>query len=626
MRSWFLVLGLMVLPAFSVGQETKRAPIPSKEAQDKIQNLLQELYADDFAKAKKDPALRARLAQTLLFEGKETKDNIAGRYVLFTKAHQLAAEAGDVSTALQAVDELGRDFLIPAVTVFQMKIAMLQKASQAVGAAPDAYQAVIERALLTLDDTLDADDFPSSLALIVAAEQSARKLKSLPIYVTMRKRHDEISRLQKEFARWQPFADRFAKDPDDADAGHEMGKYHALVKGDWERGLPLLARGTKSDLQSLAASDLKMPDTDGARRVVALGWYTFGTNKATDASLRPQALLRAYHWYQENFATALDDQRSVLEAKLMEIAALLPVEYRIGEITSELKRVDLSAGPVYDCAFSPDSKRFVATAYDGTLRVFNTKTFKQVRQLDGHAGKVFALAFSGDGKLVASGGFDNLVRLWDIAVGRAVKTFEGHKDYVRSVAVSTDGKWILSGGDDRTVRLWNVSTGKEELTLSGHDHTVWCVALSRSGPRALSASLDKTVRYWDLEKGVMIKRLEGHKDTVLCVAFSPDGRHAVSGSTDRTLRLWSLETGATERIFEGSGGYIQSVAFSPDGRRILSAGADNVVRLWDASTGKEIRKLEGHRDQVWHVAFSRDGRLAISAGQDNCVRIWTGGR
>jgi hypothetical protein len=602
-------------------QDAKKWPIPSQAAQTKIENLLQELYKDDLAKAEKDPSLRSRLAQTLLFEGKETKDDPAGRYVLFSKAHMLAAQAGDVNTALQAADELAQGFLIPAGTIFKMKIEMLKQASQVGGAAPEAYQAVIDRAMLTLDDTLDSDDYPSSLELIAAAEQAGRKLRSIVLVASIRKKQDEIVRLHKEFARWQPFADELAKNPKDPEANLEMGKYQALIKGNWERGLPMLASGSKGKLSKLAQDDLQ-----GARsRVIGLGWYEFAAT-SSEAAARTQAYLRAYHWLQESLNGASDPERREIDALLRDIADALPAEYRIGEIKSELKRVDSPSGPVYGCAFSPDGKRFITTGYDGALHLFNARTYKEIRQLDGHAGKVWTVAFASDGQHAVSGGFDGTVRLWDLNLGRAIKTFEGHRDYVRSVAISDDGKWILSGGDDRTVRLWNVQTGKEERVMAGHDHTVWCVALSRDGKRALSASLDKTVRYWDVEKGRTIKQLDGHKDTVLCVAFTPDGQHAVTGSSDKTIRLWDLGSGKTIKVLEGTNGYIHSVAISPDGRRVLSAGQDGVVRLWDIATGQEVRKLEGHRDQVWHVAFSRDGRLAISSGQDNCVRLWTGAR
>src|SRR5277367_5159059 len=89
---WAIVSAFLLLfPNFLLAQEAKKRPMPSKEAQAKIESLLQELFKDDFAKAEKDAGLRSQLAQKLLFEGKETKDDAAGRYVLFSKAHSLAA-------------------------------------------------------------------------------------------------------------------------------------------------------------------------------------------------------------------------------------------------------------------------------------------------------------------------------------------------------------------------------------------------------------------------------------------------------------------------------------------------------------------------------------------------------
>src|SRR5256885_1553470 len=132
MRSGAIVLcWLLFLPLAAAGQgkAKDKSPIPSKEAQAKVEALLQEIFGADYVRAEKDVVERRRLAQKLLDEGKDTKDE-AGRYVLFQKAHKLAAEAGDVSVALQAADELAQDFAIPSSTIFLMKINMLKQASQ----------------------------------------------------------------------------------------------------------------------------------------------------------------------------------------------------------------------------------------------------------------------------------------------------------------------------------------------------------------------------------------------------------------------------------------------------------------------------------------------------------------
>ena len=107
MRYRAIALGLLMwAPLVAAGQEAKKTPVPSKEDQAKIETLIQEFWGRELAKAEKDVAEKGRLAQTLLFEGKDTRDDLAGRYVLLMKAQQLAAQAGDVHTALLAADEL----------------------------------------------------------------------------------------------------------------------------------------------------------------------------------------------------------------------------------------------------------------------------------------------------------------------------------------------------------------------------------------------------------------------------------------------------------------------------------------------------------------------------------------
>lgn len=608
--------------------QTKKSAIPGKEAQAKAEALIQELFKDDLAKAQKDPAAKARLAMTFLQEGKDTNDDPAGRYVLYRHALTLASEAGDAPTALQAIEEMALEYGLPAAQVFRTKIDALLTASKAVS-TPDAYHTVMDAALVLLEDALAADDFPAAQTLITTAENAGRKLKNVALVASIRKRGEDVSRLQKEYAAWEPYAKRLAQNPADPEANAQMGIYQALIKGNWERGLPLLAKGNDAKLKPLAALDLAEPKDSAKQAALAEQWRQAGLALAKGRKDHPiliHALLRSYHWYQQALADATPGAVSGLEKRMQEVMDLLPPEYRVGEIAIELKKCEGHFGPVFAGDFSPDGKRAVSAGGDNSVRLWDVKTAKELKRLDGHSGRVWTVAFAPDGRRVFSGSFDGTIRLWDLASGREIRRFTGHTDYVRGVAVSGDGHLLLSGGDDRTVRLWNADTGKEIQSFPGHNHFVWCVALSRDGKRALSGSLDKTVRLWDTASGKELKKFEGHADTVLAVAFSPEGRRAVSASTDQTLKVWDLETGKELKTLTGHKGYVQGVAFSPDGRRILSAGQDHTVRLWDAHTGKELRTLEGHRDQVWHVAFSRDGRLALSTGHDQTLRIWGGAR
>lgn len=609
--------------ANATAQPEKKAAIPGQEAQARVSKLIKELFQAEMDKAAKDPTAKARLAVTFLQEARDTNDDAAGRFVLLNLAIDYASQGGDSATALQAIEEKAQHFALPAGELLQAKIRALLGASQSF-TTNDGYQNLIDTALVLLEDALAEDDFPSSNKLLEAAENAARKLRSVPLVSSIRRRLDEVKKLEKEFAVWQPFAQKLAKDPEDADANLEMGKYQAFIKGNWDRGLQLLVRGGDNKLRKLAALDLADPQTGAKQVAVAAGW--FEVSQGLKATQRTQALLRAYHWYQQSLGDVTGKTREQVEQLMQSIMDGVPAEYRVGEIAVELKKIEGHLGPIYCADFSPDGKKIISAGADGSLRLWDTRTGKELRRLDGHAGRIWAVAFAPDGRRVVSGGFDGSVRLWDLASGREIRKFPGHTDYVRSVAMACDGQHIISGGDDRLVRLWSVETGKEVRSFPGHEHFVWSVSLSRDGKKALSASLDKSARVWDIGSGKELKVLRGHQDTVLGAAISADGRRGLTGSTDRTLIFWDLESAKDLSHGYGHTGYLNSVALSPDGRRGLSGSQDNSVRLWDVFAGKEVRKLEGHRDQVWHVAFSADGRFALSCGQDGTIRIWGGAR
>ena len=77
------------------------------------------------------------------------------------------------------------------------------------------------------------------------------------------------------------------------------------------------------------------------------------------------------------------------------------------------------------------------------------------RLFKGHVSHVFSVAISPDEKKVISGSDDGTVRLWDVKTGKQVMCLEGHTGGVRAVAYSPDGKRVVSGSDDTTVRIWD---------------------------------------------------------------------------------------------------------------------------------------------------------------------------
>jgi WD40 repeat protein len=125
---------------------------------------------------------------------------------------------------------------------------------------------------------------------------------------------------------------------------------------------------------------------------------------------------------------------------------------------------------------------------------------------------VTCVAFSGDGRLLVSGGIDGSVRLWEVKTGKQMATMkeDPKRAVVRSVAFSPDCALLAVGGDlldDQpligrpfvpTLKVYDVKTGTEKADLKGHKDGVTSVAFSPDGETLVSASFDGTVKLWDI--------------------------------------------------------------------------------------------------------------------------------
>jgi WD40 repeat protein/serine/threonine protein kinase len=283
---------------------------------------------------------------------------------------------------------------------------------------------------------------------------------------------------------------------------------------------------------------------------------------------------------------------------------------------------------IRNLAFSPDGKRLAIVSSEGTAKVSDAATGKELYPLPG---RVNTVAFTSDGQLLAVR--PNGVVAWcDAAAGKETRTIQAGAvkgGTVMSSAFSPNRELLARASSDGTVTLWNAAMGKLVRTFEGHTPFVTRLAFSPDGRRLASASSDRTVKVWDAATGQEALSLKGHTDWVAAVAWSPDGKRLASASFDRTVKVWGVATGQEALTLKGHISIISSVVFSPDGKRIATASSgDMTVRLWDAATGQEVLTLKGHSSRFSQVAFSPDGKLLAAASEDSTpfssstITIW----
>ena len=202
---------------------------------------------------------------------------------------------------------------------------------------------------------------------------------------------------------------------------------------------------------------------------------------------------------------------------------------------------------IWSLSFSPDGEMLVGGFDHGAIRVWDTRSGKELHTLKPttHYPGPHRIAFSPDGKSLAFQIQTSVVQRLDLATGRLRELRTGHNNGAIRLAYSPDGQTLATGADDRRIKLWNTGTDQETANLSGHQGAVTCLAFSPDGKTLASGDGSGELKLWDVTTAQELFSLDGHT-AVITIAFSPDGKTLASTGATRDglgeIRFWRTAT------------------------------------------------------------------------------------
>jgi WD40 repeat protein len=301
-------------------------------------------------------------------------------------------------------------------------------------------------------------------------------------------------------------------------------------------------------------------------------------------------------------------------------------------------------------AISPDGALFAAGSRDGTARLWEVATGKQMGEpIRADNGWVTAVAFSPDGTRLVTGGADGAMRLWNVSTRRpADPPLPSHRGPVTGVDFSSDGRRIGSmsylidsgpsgaatsaGGRATTgwqLRITDADSGRPIVDgLTELSYTANLLALSPDGRRIAIGSADGKIHVLDADTGAAVgPPISGHADAIKMLAYSGDGRRIVTAG-DNTIHVWAADPDQPIGKRLPGPAFVGSLpaAVSPDGHVAATRDVDDQsdIALWRIDTGELVRTIStGYLGPVSALAWRPDGEAIASAeGNANTVRIW----
>jgi WD40 repeat protein/DNA-binding XRE family transcriptional regulator len=209
-----------------------------------------------------------------------------------------------------------------------------------------------------------------------------------------------------------------------------------------------------------------------------------------------------------------------------------------GEVISETPTSFTSGSST----ISPDGKYLAVYNPDGSTRIKELTSGKELLRLDNSLGILPPIAASPDGTRLAVAGQTGEVQIFDLATGSRQLTFPAHPGSILSINFSPDGTRLATGAADGTAQVWDVSTGEELLEIKGQVGGVSAVAFRPpDGLQLATGSEDNTFKLWDAQTGILKMTFVGPKATISSLAFSPDGRHLAASSRDGIVHVYTLD-------------------------------------------------------------------------------------
>ncbi len=294
----------------------QRHAIPTADDLKKARALICEIFADQIAAAESD-ADKLALAKTWIQSASETKDDDAARYVLLQLAAQAAVNAGEVETAISAIDSMASYFDVDA---WSLKISALTAISKAKGTDyKERNQQVADFAKALIETAVGASKFELADALLDVAMTSARSAKDVALVKELVVRKKEIDELAKAYEAAMEALAALKKDPADPNANLIAGRYFCFVKGDWPAGLSLLAKTDDPALKQVAEMELAAPSTSEEQVALGDAWRDLALAAGEGEGERLKQ--RATYWYLRALPNVTGLTRQKLMLQLDELAA-----------------------------------------------------------------------------------------------------------------------------------------------------------------------------------------------------------------------------------------------------------------------------------------------------------------
>jgi hypothetical protein len=226
-----------------------KAPVPDEAAMATARAELKATYGDLEQKGKK-PEEKLKLSKEFVSVA-ESEKGPALRYVLLDAARRLAMDGQDLRAAMEVAGAIEESFEGDGLDLQLQTLKLAATATLPTSAWETAAEVAGELTNSAQEKgRLEVADSASQLAMEFAGHSKSADFKK-----TFKQLRDKVASQLKEWEAVKAAEQTLASKPDDPAANLAVGRWNCLHLGDWDKGIPQLAKSSDAKLAAAAVAE-----------------------------------------------------------------------------------------------------------------------------------------------------------------------------------------------------------------------------------------------------------------------------------------------------------------------------------------------------------------------------------
>lgn len=273
--------------------------------------------------------------------------------------------------------------------------------------------------------------------------------------------------------------------------------------------------------------------------------------------------------------------------------------------------------PITHLAIDPGGKVFASGDDQGTIHLFESRSYKRVATLRELRSPIQTITMSRDGEILMGGDRHGEIALWHLPNASLLRSLTDASGMVGSALFTPNGQTLLTLNREGYLRRWETQTGQ---LLS----TQWVAdgigATCTNGEWLVGYGRDRTLRVWNGD-GILVSTFLA-PPRLSTIALSPKGQWLAMADSNWEVQLWDMAQGKRWQTLSGQGYSVEAIAFHPGGSTLATGGNDGSIKLWAMSQGERVQSLVGHAGAITALAYSPNGYTLISGSADKTLKVW----